>query len=471
MTAVGPLPGAVVDRNEVEISAQLEGLAGDDAVHLLVDGEPVPSEQVSLFPRGVRARVELRDGRHWVRVKAVSSGPFSREVGRTWEFRVDTVEPVAEVPAPRSPRSFAYRAAPLRIRFRESVTPRLKIDGEVFPLEQRDGVWEAIPRLEEGLHRLSVVATDAAGNIGRESWEMWADYTPPRGGWAEDTAGTWFSAGKEVFFSATDNFPGMLEARVWVDEELLEVRERAGDGEGRFFSVHPRDLAEGLHTLRMEILDRGGHTLVDECSFLVDTEATFGERPMVPGAEGGDVVGLQRALAWRGYGPEEYSRVFDTATEQAVLDFKRDQGLEAGPVVDEATLGILRGSIRIDISERQLHLLDGEEVRKTYPVAVGQPRYPTPRGEYEVVNKAKNPTWSPPPSPWAEGMEPVPPGPENPLGTRWIGLSARHVGIHGTYSGWSVGTAASHGCIRMHIGDVEELFELVFVGTPVEIVR
>ena len=80
---------------------------------------------------------------------------------------------------------------------------------------------------------------------------------------------------------------------------------------------------------------------------------------------------------------------------------------------------------------------------------------------------SKDPTWIPPDSPWAKGLEPIPAGPGNPLGTRWIGTSAPGVGIHGTPSDWSIGTHASHGCIRMHIWQVEQLYEYVKVGMPV----
>ena len=107
---------------------------------------------------------------------------------------------------------------------------------------------------------------------------------------------------------------------------------------------------------------------------------------------------------------------------------------------------------------------------KTFRVAVGTPRYPTPRGLFAIVNKQRNPTWIPPDSPWAKGLGPIPPGPGNPLGTRWMGTSASAVGIHGTYAGGTIGSAASHGCIRMHIRDSEWLYERIKVGTPVLIV-
>jgi hypothetical protein len=100
----------------------------------------------------------------------------------------------------------------------------------------------------------------------------------------------------------------------------------------------------------------------------------------------------------------------------------------------------------------------------------GQHQYPTPLGRFSIVVKWKNPWWYPPDSPWAAGQDPVPPGPGNPLGTRWMGLSSPGVGIHGTPSDGSIGYSVSHGCIRMHIPQAEWLFNHVEIGTTVFIV-
>jgi lipoprotein-anchoring transpeptidase ErfK/SrfK len=108
--------------------------------------------------------------------------------------------------------------------------------------------------------------------------------------------------------------------------------------------------------------------------------------------------------------------------------------------------------------------------RRTFPIAVGQSAYPTPTGLYHIIQKQTNPTWFPPSSPWAAGLGPVPPGVDNPLGTRWMGTSAPAIGIHGTPVTGSIGTAASHGCIRMRISDAEYLYDQIDIGTPVKIV-
>ena len=130
--------------------------------------------------------------------------------------------------------------------------------------------------------------------------------------------------------------------------------------------------------------------------------------------------------------------------------------------LDEAIV-ILRASNRL------LFYNDAKLVR-WFGIATGQAQYPTPLGDYEIVTMQRNPWWYPPPSPWAAESDPVPPGPGNPLGTRWMGLSAPYVGIHGTPDAASIGYSASHGCIRMRISDAEWLFRRVKIGTPVFIV-
>lgn len=107
--------------------------------------------------------------------------------------------------------------------------------------------------------------------------------------------------------------------------------------------------------------------------------------------------------------------------------------------------------------------------RRTFPIAVGQPAYPTPYGNFHVTDMQRNPTWYPPDSRWAEGLGPVAPGAGNPLGTRWMGTSSPGIGMHGTPSPGTIGSRASHGCIRMYIRDAEALYRLISVGTPVYI--
>ncbi len=119
----------------------------------------------------------------------------------------------------------------------------------------------------------------------------------------------------------------------------------------------------------------------------------------------------------------------------------------------------------------RLFLFDETKLVRTFKVATGQAIYPTPAGTFHIVVMERNPWWYPPTyDSWAKGLKPVPPGPDNPLGTRWMGLSVPGVGIHGTDEPTSIGYSESHGCVRMQVPDAEWLFEHVQVGTTVYIV-
>jgi L,D-transpeptidase ErfK/SrfK len=138
--------------------------------------------------------------------------------------------------------------------------------------------------------------------------------------------------------------------------------------------------------------------------------------------------------------------------------------LTAASVSSEPVIVIHRGINR-------LYFYNGTHLVRVFPVATGQAAWPTPLGHFEIVVKQVNPWWYPPTQDsWAAGAQPVPPGPGNPLGTRWMGLSAPGVGIHGTSEPWSIGHSESHGCIRMQIPSAEWLFNRVQIGTPVFII-
>lgn len=118
--------------------------------------------------------------------------------------------------------------------------------------------------------------------------------------------------------------------------------------------------------------------------------------------------------------------------------------------------------IVVSIPDRKLALIEDGRVVRIYPVAVGAPATPSPEGYFTVIQRLPNPTWYTP-------GKVVPPGKSNPLGTRWIGLSRKGYGIHGTSRPASIGRRASHGCIRLRNVDVEQLFGMVAIGDPVEL--
>jgi lipoprotein-anchoring transpeptidase ErfK/SrfK len=127
--------------------------------------------------------------------------------------------------------------------------------------------------------------------------------------------------------------------------------------------------------------------------------------------------------------------------------------------------------IIVSRSTFKLTLYKGLKVKKTYGIAVGQVGLETPAGLYHIENMAENPAWHVPNSAWAGALagKVIPAGdPGNPIKARWMGIFDG-AGIHGTSEDGSIGSAASHGCIRMHIPDVEELYDQVEVGAPVYI--
>jgi lipoprotein-anchoring transpeptidase ErfK/SrfK len=179
-------------------------------------------------------------------------------------------------------------------------------------------------------------------------------------------------------------------------------------------------------------------------------------RPWVSKQQTGRVLRRQRAMA----------SIFTALAANERLPL-RLEFLELKPRVTRSSVGPV---IVIRRSSNRLYLYKGMRFQRVFGVATGQSIYPTPLGRWSVVVKWRNPWWYPPNSDWAKGEKPVPPGPGNPLGTRWMGLSASGVGIHGTPDDASIGYSASHGCIRMHISDAEWLFNHVNIGTTVFVV-
>ncbi len=121
--------------------------------------------------------------------------------------------------------------------------------------------------------------------------------------------------------------------------------------------------------------------------------------------------------------------------------------------------------IRINLPEFKLYLYRGELLYQKFDVAVGKQDTPSPLGDFWIINKVLDPTWYP-----SDGRSPVPPGRNNPLGRYWMGLNVEGYGIHGNSASWSIGTPASLGCFRLPNNDIKKLFEIVPVGTPVQIV-
>ncbi len=127
--------------------------------------------------------------------------------------------------------------------------------------------------------------------------------------------------------------------------------------------------------------------------------------------------------------------------------------------------------ILINRTNHTLSIYHREELFKTYSIAVGSPQYPTPVGSFKIIRKRINPTWYNPRNDWSADMPNIiPPGPDNPLGSRAMDLNSPGIRIHGTPNERSIGYSVSHGCIRMKMKEAEDLFSKVKVGTTVVII-
>jgi lipoprotein-anchoring transpeptidase ErfK/SrfK len=176
-----------------------------------------------------------------------------------------------------------------------------------------------------------------------------------------------------------------------------------------------------------------------------------------------------------------HGRALDQQAVAGQIDAALDDGVNAprrlhtalkkvSPKVNANDLKKLYGTvITVDKAHFKLRLFKQLKFSKAYGVAVGQPQYPTPTGLFHIADKQVDPTWSVPNSPWAgelQGTTVQGGSAANPLKARWMGI-INGVGIHGTGEDYSIGSAASHGCIRMHVADVKDLYPRVPVGTPV----
>jgi len=162
--------------------------------------------------------------------------------------------------------------------------------------------------------------------------------------------------------------------------------------------------------------------------------------------------------------------------EAAVLSAKADHTIAARThytkpeVTTKEVAAEYPSYLTLDRATFTLRLWKHLKLAKTYTVAVGQEGLETPEGLYHIQEKQVNPSWHVPNSAWAGSLagQVIPPGPEDPIKARWMGIF-EGAGIHGTDETWSLGSAASHGCVRMSIPDVIELYPQVEVGTPIYI--
>lgn len=491
-----PGPGSSVARSRPLIAFSPGGAERLGDLRVLVDGR----DRTARIRMARDGRVALRppalgEGRHRVEVRYTSTNVFSRSVERAWEFQVDTTVPTLALKRPRAGQTSNRR----RVAFTGTSEPRSMVrvawkGGSARARVGPRGHFRLRTRLPEGRVTAAVTVADRAGNVDRQTRRVGVDTTAPALRVSAPAAGERLTETDQPLVygnvGADDpralRFGAIVNGRevVRVDGRDVPASSEATTGtvpagategaslslDGRRFALAVGTLPQGRNTLTVWTRDPAGNIARRTMPVLVDSTEQFGTADLVEGARGADVRTLQSRLRDARLLRARPSGRLDARTVKALTRYQKRFSVRPTGVLDAATRKAMVGRIVISLSQRRLRLIRDGRVARAYPVAVGQPAYPTPTGRYEVIVKQVDPTWSPPDSPWAAGLGPLPPGPGNPLGTRWIGTSAPAIGIHGTYAESSIGTAASHGCIRMRIPDVEELYEEVSLGMEVEFV-
>lgn len=230
----------------------------------------------------------------------------------------------------------------------------------------------------------------------------------------------------------------------------------------------PRHMRDSVGVCALVVLLGGGISTATQDSVAVSEHTTGGGFAYI--VERGDTItvlsarfGIDRAVLARDNGLAANARL--VAGQVLALDNRH-----IVPAVRDVT-------IVVNVPQRMLFDLDDETAPHGYPIAVGQRDWPTPRGPFEVVAREEDPTWNVPRSIQEEMRQSgqqvvtqVPPGPTNPLGRFWFGLSLPGIGIHGTSAPISIYRPVTHGCIRLHPDDAQELFLRLPIGASGRIV-
>lgn len=463
VSAVTPGPGVYVKVPAQTVSLDVHGLQRLDDLRVALDGRDITAATTLRGDKLVFTTGELRDGHHTVSFSARSSNLFRRHVSERWRFTVDTVVPALKLS--RKAADGRLNGAPATFDGTTEAFATVTVaSGSVEATGQADsrGNYAVSAMLPDGPSSVTVTTTDRAGNSAQQQVDVFVDSVPPLLRTTQ-LARTVRRANLKIRVRATDQI-GTPTVRVTLDGNPLPRSGPTADA-----TVRLKGLAEGTHVLRVSASDRGGNIVAEKQTFVVDSTEEFGAATLWPGARGKDVKELQRRLAKAGLYSGRATGVYDRATTSGVRKFQAKYAMAVDGLVGDSVLAAISGQIVVDLSDLRLYLYHNGHLVKSYSVATGQPAWPTPTGSYSIVSMQKDPTWLPPNSDWAKDAKPIPPGTENPLGTRWMGTSAPGVGLHGVppSEDSSIGTYASHGCVRMHNWDAIDLFDRIVVGMPV----
>jgi lipoprotein-anchoring transpeptidase ErfK/SrfK len=409
--------------------------------------------------------LHLRDGWHRLRVQAAQSGWLSGHLDDQVGLLVDTSAPQLRLDDPATPGPRAAAAFTGTTEPGATVTATWR--GGSITTRARAGSFSLDPSLPNGTLAVRLVARDAAGNQTTRWQRITLDTTAPTVRTRTPVPAVVRVRDPLLAGTILDATP--VAAAATFDDQAVRRLAFAADARGPW-SVRLRSLAEGRHVFTLEATDAAGNTTRYRRVFVVDSvERLVPGISLRLGAVGADVRQLERRLRGEHLWAGPTTAVYTARTARAVARFQAANGMPADGVAGPAVIAATAGRIVVSLHRFRVTVYhDGRKVFSA-PIAEGQPAYPTPLGHFVITDKIENPTWVPPNSPWAAGLEAIPPGPGNPLGPRWIGTSAPNVGFHGTPETSSVGHAASHGCMRMYPADVIRMYPLVSVGMPVDI--
>jgi hypothetical protein len=450
------------NRKQVELSLPYRGFCG--GVKVQEGGRELPLEYQDVQAGLARFSLPLTLGKHELVLHFQTIIPgWEHEYALT--VTVDQTPPplkMAKSPLLSSPASATVEES-LRLQGQSEPGARLLVDDRELALDG-EGAFSQKLALRPGWNNILIRAEDAAGNRTSKKLSIFRDIKAPEIAWNTAPGQAFQQPQARLELSVSDD--GQLAALSGkVDGQPVTWHRKPDD---RWLGI-TESLPEGRHQVELKAADRAGRVATSRREFLIDSSETLGQADLVLGARGADVVELHKRLRAAGYLKSDPGTTFTALTRQAIEALQAHEGYPVTGTADRQTLAALGPRIYINLSRFELVLERPGQPDRRYQVAAGAADFPTPTGRFSVYEKVRDPSWLPPKSDWARDAKPVDPGPNNPLGSRWIGLDWGGVGIHGTNAPWTVGSAASHGCLRMETSQVEELFSMVEVGTPVVI--
>jgi lipoprotein-anchoring transpeptidase ErfK/SrfK len=457
--AVSPAPGSFLALSTITVKVHVSGLNSLSGVTVRLDDKDVTRNVVYHGDDVTLRQSGLSDGTHFITLTASTNNLYRRHVRRTWQFNVDTTAPALTVSSPSRGAQFTTNP----VVFSGTAEPGTRISGDAHTgasvLAGPDGSYSISLTLKDGRLNVPIHATDKAGNVATVRRMLTIDTQAPV--LTVTALGTATVNDPQVRVYTVDPV-STPRLTVTIDGTTVANRRQHGTR-----TMHLGTLSEGTHTIALTSTDSVGHVATHNETFVVDSTEKLGNATLGPGAVGADVKQLQKLLKLNHLYHGARTGIYDAATAKAVRGMQKRLRETPTSLAAPNVVAALTGRIVVDQTKLKLYFYLYGKLKFVFPVATGQPAWPTPDGVFHIVVMSKDPTWIPPDSPWAKGLEPVPAGPGNPLGTRWMGTSAPGVGIHGCPEDWSIGSHASHGCVRMHIRDAETLYNYVKVGMPV----